>query len=200
MQVFIEEINQVLVVRAGEMETRLTLSLPTGDRVIATIPTEDLETLTKAMSAGETPEVPNEPEQPAEVEFNEPADIDLAEEVQWAMLPDEELPPFIKVALANLGVPSSLPLAELIEYVGQISAATVDEQMDIAQPAPQEVLQQQPTPQEVGPVIGRVVTNQGRPRRTVPTDDHGYPIVPGAEITDPGEAFLDGEDDGVPSL
>jgi len=200
MHVFIEEINQVLVMRNRQMETRLTLSLPTGEKISAVISTEDLETLTSAMGAGEGPDMPNEPEQPSEVEFNEPADIDLSDEVQWALLPDDELPPLIKVALANLEVPEVITLAELMEYVGQISAAAVDEQMEIAQPAPQNVLQQQPAPQEMAPIVGRVVTNQGRPRRTVPTDDHGYPVVPGVEMADPGEMSVDGDEDGIPSL
>jgi hypothetical protein len=195
MQAFIEEINQVLSLRSGQMETRLTLSLPAGERVTAVISTEDLATVTEAMNGREAATV--EKDGPPEVEFNEQVDIDLEEGVQWAMLPDEELPPFMKVELANAGVPDVIPLQQLLEYVAQISAM-YEEPDEKPQASPQSAQSAQAAP--ATPVIGRVVTNQGQPRRTVPMDEKGYPVVPGMEASDPGEVPFDGDDDGVPSL
>lgn len=208
MKVDVEGVNQHVSLIGGNVENSLVLLLPTGERITAIVSESSLETLMG--SVGYALEHPDEegampaPEGvlwdgSAEEETSDVApgsfanfvgaDQEVPEEesneemVDWEKLPEEVLPDAMKQTMVQLQVAKQLPMSALIKVTDQI-AERMMAQATLAQP---------PTPQRAR------VMNAVPPRRTVPTNDMGYPQVPGLD-QDPGELAQDADEDGVAQL
>jgi hypothetical protein len=138
--------------------------------------------------------------------------------VEWANLPEHILPISMKQVLADVGAGPTMPWSSLQNMVAEISRRLA-EQAQTPQPEQQPVFQQVPQPPQPQPPqqpiprvqprpqpqsmaqqstpIGQVMMNRPRPRRSVPIDEQGYPIVPGVDY-DPGEVGMpNADEDGV---
>jgi hypothetical protein len=153
-----------------------------------------------------------------------PSFVQVAEEpeaksdvqVNWTEIPDEFLSTQLKKALTFLNVPSLVYASKLQELTGQI----IDEfgpeeweavgvsypQQPTSTPEPLQVTSSpvpraQPVPsvaQQVNTVTWQdgtpIVPGLGKPARTIPMDDYGYPIVSGGD-RDVGEVLGSGGTD-----
>jgi hypothetical protein len=115
--------------------------------------------------------------------------------VAWKTLPDETLPPHIKGFMEASQIPPLIKMSELKRILNKISGAAPQPPEQVQHPAPTPGVNQ--VRWNDGPVILKSV-----PRRTVPTDEKGYPIVPGSEGRDPGEVVGpgDGDEEGIPQM
>ena len=140
---------------------------------------------------------------PAAPEFNEVEPDDM---VQWRLLGDDVLTPKMKNILNAVGLADEVSISELKRTVEKIVS-----KMPKATPQrPQRAAGNgQPAARTNVPGVGEVVWRDGPvvihrpPRRTVPKDAYGYPVVPGnAGTRDPGEVVGRGDldEDGIGQL
>lgn len=116
--------------------------------------------------------------------------FEVEEMVVWAELPDDVLPPEMKQQMEQLHIAQKLPTSALVQITDQLSERMMA-QATLASPPQQQQSQQ---PQQRARVMNTVP-----PRRTVPTNEMGYPKVVGAG-NDPGEFARDADEDGVAQL
>jgi len=119
-----------------------------------------------------------EPEQVSEPE----------EKVVWEQLGDNVLPESMKAVMRELSIAPELPMSALVKVTDNI-AERMMAQATLAQPPKQAQAEPQRTR----------VMNAVPPRRTVPTNEMGYPQVAGMD-QDPGEFAHDADEDGVSQL
>jgi hypothetical protein len=196
MNVIVEEINQVLVLRTGQMESRLTFRLPNGTKISAVVSEEDLELFLRAQPREVMSQTPQN--DLPEVETDEAPAVAQADLVTWADLRDEYLSADMKAILTSLGAAPAMPMADLVSLVREI-AQNKQLMGEVSQAPAQPAV---PAPQQAAPqpAAGQVMMRRSPPRRTVPKDEFGYPIVPGVGH-DPGEVGVpDADEDGVGQL
>lgn len=142
---------------------------------------------------------------PSAPEFNEG---EADERVKWRLLDDTVLTPRMKSILNAVGLADEVSITELKRTVEKIVSKMPRPVAQAPQRAPQDNGARQPARTKI-PGVGEVVWRDGPvvidrpPRRTVPKDDFGYPIVPGTAGTrDPGELVGRGDldEDGVGQL
>lgn len=112
--------------------------------------------------------------------------------IEWRTLPEESLSTTMKQVLERADIPNELPASELVELIDAIT------RQENAQRAAQAAQASQPPQQQS--TVGRVQQLRTPPRRTVPMDEKGYPIVAQqVQDRDPGEvATMGADEDGVP--
>lgn len=224
MKVEIEGVNQKLMFNGGGIvENWLVLALPTGERIHARVGEADLTSIMDSVGT-EFDEI--EPGVAAEHEFHPPVSFDDMpqplmkdltgappdEEVQhvpsgafedfvgaevegvpqeeaedlvdWEQLPEEVLPAVMKSEMRAAHIAQQLPSSALIRVTDQI-AERMMAKATLSQP-PQHDQRTR-------------VMNAVPPRRTVATNEYGYPKVAGVD-NDPGEFAHDADEDGVGQL
>ncbi len=191
----------------GSTSTFITFLLPDLTQISAQVDAETAQQLIEKSEAGvddfarkadpaaeydaaieEAEQAEVDPSIPDSVEDIFSAAQEAAEEplVEWEALSDEQLSPALKRILKVADIPASLPATELVELIDAIQRQQAQQQ------APQA---------PAAPTVGKVQHLQPAPRRTVPKDAMGYPIVDPAQQVDrdPGEVAVMGSDeDGVP--
>lgn len=221
MHVRIEAVNQTYPMDGGEVENFLKVSLPNGQSIRVKIENDDLEVLL-GVAAGPPKQrealPPTQHFTPVRQEGGEVAlefgselgSVEVAPQapvhatvpmVDWTLLSDSDLPPVIRQILMDMGVPAVMSTVDLSSILNEISDRMLQEASSraVASTPPQRPLQQAQQPR---PPIGRLqVATQPSPRRTVPMDDHGYPIV--HQSHDPGERAVsipDADEDGISQM
>ena len=130
-------------------------------------------------------------------------------EVNWLRMPEAVLPHDVKIAMLDNGLPDILPFRYVLEVRDSIITEYTQEQWhELARkyapqtdPTPAAVPPPAPAPRET-PGVSRYqgsVVRPSVPSRTVPKDDHGYPVVAQhrSQPVDPGEVSLLDDGDGV---
>jgi hypothetical protein len=146
--------------------------------------------------------------------------------VTWARLPSTVLPEATKAVLRALNVPATVPLANFRSLVDELHSRLSKEDWEeitgeplAAEPAPVQQTTRPPLQPEPAPAAPNkspntaagavtwvdgtpILPGAGRPARTVPKDEWGYPIVPNAGV-DPREHIGSSDcvdEDGVGQL
>lgn len=190
-----------------------------GEPVEAPVPPKVAKVSARGLVKESHEPLPPPPPQEPEPEFTpEEADEVLTEadvELDWQLLPDDELQPRFKAALFKLKIPSRVKVSQLVALVQQIEERfTPNDWREVLGDVPQAEAPARPPPQppppapqpQVGQVTwadGSIINPTATTRaRTVPKDDLGYPIVDGDR--DPGEVVAghgaDVDEDGVGQL
>jgi hypothetical protein len=200
MVVEIVSIDQSFVLDgSGETHSYANIKLPSGDVVKIEIDEDVIQRL--AASAGiEEPKrnghSVTSPQQEVDTDLNSIFSEEEPRKIEWAELAPAILHPQIKEAFVKLGLPMELTEEEIKFYADKVIEGVEAEQQT-------PVVQEPPAVPQVQYVQDASVVRRVPPRKQVPKDEMGYPVVPKrAGEVDPGEQIAtdDLDDDGVSSV
>lgn len=230
MLVYVEDIQQSMTLRTGQVRSYLTLKLPSGVTINVPVEEEQIKAILEAsVAAGEGEQQPEQPEEqyqpPAPDEFppmvqepegTEEEQVSADDLVSWEELPDTVLSDSMKQILREVGASPEMPMNSLVTLVDDIAERMMQQAeakaQGAVQPAPAQVDPQyadwpaKPAKAPQKPPQGKV--NQPVGRVIVPQSPPIRSVqkdelgypVVPGMVNDPGEIPAFGDEDGVPGI